>query len=268
MSEELKGMRVLIADDSEAIRSRLKSLLTGLGVRLRVAENGVQALQIAQQQPGPQAIISDIEMPEMGGIEFCKNLKNIPACADIPVIFLSTLDNPKDILAGMRVGASDYLSKKSFSPEGLVRALKKYATVSVDEAPAPAPPPSSVSYPRSEAPSGPPVHEAEMPQVNSVRDLHLGMFANARIGIMAYTLGRQLLYANEFAIRRLGFNGTIPEQVHKALLKQAVSAYEEGAFEGHLFAQWMPGTGTVVNYRLEILTLRTGEATGVVILIE
>lgn len=264
MSQDLKGMRVLIADDSEVIRSRLKSLLTELGVRLRIAENGAQALQIAQQQPGPQVIISDIEMPEMGGIEFCRNLKAIPAVADIPVIFLSTLDNPKDILAGMRVGASDYLSKKAFNPESLVRALKKYATVVADDAPAPSP--SSASYQRSEPPPDAP--EPEQLHVRSVRDLHLGMLTNARLGVLVFTLGRELLFGNEFARRRLGFRGSIPETVTKALLKQAVTAYEEGAFEGHLFAQWMPGTGTVINYRLEILTQETGEATGVIIIIE
>ena len=79
MSDELKGMRILIVDDSEAIRSRLKSLLTAMGVRLRVAENGAQGVEIAQQQPGPQVIISDIEMPEMTGIQMCKMLKTLPA---------------------------------------------------------------------------------------------------------------------------------------------------------------------------------------------
>ena len=95
------------------------------------------------------------------------------------------------------------------------------------------------------------------------------MFSQARIGVVVYSLRRELLYINDFAVQRLGCRPQeVPENMTKELLRQAVVKYEDRAFEKHTWAQWMPGIGTVVTCRLEILGMESGEATGGVVFIE
>jgi len=271
MPIELKGLRILIADDSEPIRRSLQAILAPIGLRIRTAENGQQALEMARVQPGPQLILSDIEMPIMGGIDFCKNLKSYLETKDIPVIFLSTLDDSKSVMAGMRVGAADYISKRSFSEENLVRVITRVVEPILRQTPTSPRKPhptaeSSKSPGREKAPDRvkPPGTD-----LDAVRHMHLGMFAKARIGLLVYSLSRELLFINEYASRKLNVeHGALTTSNAQDLLKQAIPMYEDGIFDRNTFIQGMSKTGTGIQYRLEILVNQVGEATGVILLIE
>ncbi|MDD6035483.1 MAG: response regulator [Lachnospiraceae bacterium] len=105
---------VLIADDVEANRLVLKDIISEMGYQAVLAENGIQALKLAQHIR-PQLIILDVAMPEMDGYEACRRLKEDTDTKEIPVIFISALDEPNDIVRGFSLGGEDYIVKPFIS---------------------------------------------------------------------------------------------------------------------------------------------------------
>jgi response regulator RpfG family c-di-GMP phosphodiesterase len=102
--------RILIVDDSAVIRHVLSKQLETLGMGVTQAQDGRQGLDIALTEPF-DLIISDVEMPNMDGYQFCREIKKHPQTRGTPVIILSSLDADKDIDNGFQVGASAYVSK-------------------------------------------------------------------------------------------------------------------------------------------------------------
>ncbi|NHC35036.1 two-component system response regulator [Scytonema millei] len=112
--------RILLVDD---IPDNLRVLSTSLierGYQVRCAKNGLMALNAASKEP-PQLILLDIKMPDMDGYEVCRNLKNNDSTRDIPVIFLSALDDVFDKVKAFTVGGADYITKPFQIEEVLVR---------------------------------------------------------------------------------------------------------------------------------------------------
>jgi len=101
---------VLIAEDSRIQAKMLKKKLEEAGYAVRWAENGKIALEMTRQKR-PTLIVSDIEMPEMSGYEYCEAVKNDSSLKKIPLILLSTLSEPEDIIRGLHVGADNYVTK-------------------------------------------------------------------------------------------------------------------------------------------------------------
>ena len=101
---------VVVAEDSTAQAVYLKNALTENGFSVRRGRNGQEALDLVREQR-PQLIISDIEMPEMTGYQFCAAVKEDEELRDIPVVLLSTLSDPQDIIEGLKAGADNYVTK-------------------------------------------------------------------------------------------------------------------------------------------------------------
>lgn len=101
---------ILIVDDTPANLQLLAGMLKERGYKARPAPNGRVALQAAQSQP-PDLILLDINMPEMNGYEVCTQLKASEQLRDIPVIFISALDETIDKVCAFSVGAVDYITK-------------------------------------------------------------------------------------------------------------------------------------------------------------
>jgi len=101
---------ILIVDDMAANITILSDLLKD-DYKIKVAKNGQKALEIAKGNEKPDLILLDIEMPEMGGYEVCKELKNSPSTNNIPVIFVTARNDVKDEEYGLNLGAVDYISK-------------------------------------------------------------------------------------------------------------------------------------------------------------
>ena len=104
------GVDVLIAEDSRMQARILQRALTEAGHAVRWAENGAAALALARERR-PDIIVSDIEMPEMTGYEFCKAVKTDASLRTVPFILLSTLSDPIDIIRGLDAGADNYVTK-------------------------------------------------------------------------------------------------------------------------------------------------------------
>ncbi len=117
---------ILIVDDTPDNLHLLSRMLTRQGYNVRKALNGTMALTEAQTVP-PDLILLDIMMPEMDGYEVCQQLKANTKTAEIPVIFLSALDDVLDKVKGFQVGGVDYITKPFQFEEVLARVQNQLA---------------------------------------------------------------------------------------------------------------------------------------------
>ncbi len=115
---------ILIVDDSNAMRSLLVSTIEHLGnFRIVQAPNGFEALRLLPREK-VDLILTDINMPEINGLELLSFVRNNPIYKDVPVIIISTEGSRKDIEKGLSLGANEYLVKP-FAPESLLELVKK-----------------------------------------------------------------------------------------------------------------------------------------------
>jgi two-component system cell cycle response regulator len=117
-----KIVDLLIAEDSPTQAAALQGVLEEYGYLVHVAGNGRLALESVRQRK-PALIISDVVMPEMDGFDFCRALKDDPALHDIPVILLTALTDPQDIVRGLTAKADYYLTKP-FDPIHLLTRIE------------------------------------------------------------------------------------------------------------------------------------------------
>ena len=125
------SVSVLIAEDSRIQAKILEQKLLDAGYHVRVAENGEVALDKIREQ-APTLIISDIEMPHMNGYELCHSVKSDPTLKSIPVILLSTLSEPQDIIRGLQCGADNYVTKP-YDPKYLISRIESVLATPVAE---------------------------------------------------------------------------------------------------------------------------------------
>jgi diguanylate cyclase (GGDEF)-like protein/PAS domain S-box-containing protein len=104
------GIDILIAEDSRTQAEQLRFLLEERGYKVTATANGREALEAAQAQM-PWLIISDIIMPEMNGYELCKAIKSDKTLKQIPVILVTTLSDPQDVISGLECGADNFIRK-------------------------------------------------------------------------------------------------------------------------------------------------------------
>lgn len=99
---------VLVVDDEDGIRQALERFLTRSGYRVVQAANGAEALE-RQAAEGPQAMLCDIRMPNMTGIELVP--KTLAQDHDLAIIMLTAIDEPRTAIECLKLGAYDYLIK-------------------------------------------------------------------------------------------------------------------------------------------------------------
>lgn len=114
------GFSILVVDDTPDNLRLLVGLLTAQGYKIRPVTSGKMALSAAQGMP-PDLILLDINMPEMNGYQVCEQLKAEERTRDIPVIFLSALNDVFDKVKAFAVGGVDYITKPFQVEEVLAR---------------------------------------------------------------------------------------------------------------------------------------------------
>jgi len=120
----LKGLRVMVIDDSKTIRRTAETLLVREGCEVVTATDGFEALaKIADHNP--QIIFVDIMMPRLDGYQTCALIKNNQTYKTVPVIMLSSKDGLFDKARGRIVGSEQYLTKP-FTREELLGAIRTY----------------------------------------------------------------------------------------------------------------------------------------------
>ena len=113
---DTKTARLLVVDNDP---SQLRFYLQGLSKRYQCqfARHANDAINFARQFPQPDLIILDVVMPELGGFEICRVLKDDPLTSHIPVIFASSVDDVDSKVLGFSLGCVDYITKPMLIPE-------------------------------------------------------------------------------------------------------------------------------------------------------
>ena len=121
----LSECRILVVDDAKPNIDILVAALKD-DYKISVALNGKSALQAAEKNP-PDLVLLDIMMPGLDGYEVCRRFRRMPAMADVPVIFLSSLDEAQNKALGFEAGANDYVTKpfEMLEVQARVRSLLK-----------------------------------------------------------------------------------------------------------------------------------------------
>jgi DNA-binding response OmpR family regulator len=104
------ALRILIAEDSATQARQLQYILEQQGYRVTAASNGRLALEAALRDK-PALIISDVVMPEMNGYELCRRIKSDEQLSDVPVILVTTLSDPHDVIRGLECRADNFILK-------------------------------------------------------------------------------------------------------------------------------------------------------------
>ncbi|MBN2030279.1 response regulator [bacterium] len=107
---ENKDIEILVAEDSHTQAEYLKRILEKYKYKVTVTHNGEEALASIKKQK-PDILISDVMMPELNGYELCQKIKENDNLSDIPVILLTTLSEPQDIIKGLECGADHFITK-------------------------------------------------------------------------------------------------------------------------------------------------------------
>jgi two-component system chemotaxis response regulator CheY len=118
------GKKILIVDDSPTMTMSVKSSLQMNGFEVKTASDGVQALTLLKGGLKPDLIITDINMPNMGGLELIKQVKALPGFRFVPILTLTTESDAGKRDEGKRLGATGWLVKP-ISGGDLIKVIKQ-----------------------------------------------------------------------------------------------------------------------------------------------
>ena len=122
---------ILIIEDSKTQAGQLEAILKPLGYSISIAYNGKDALTHLKEKK-PVLVIADILMPEMDGYQVCRQIKSDEKYRDIPVILLTQLSDPKEVIKGLESGADDFISKP-YNEELLLTRIKTILGIRIKE---------------------------------------------------------------------------------------------------------------------------------------
>ena len=119
---------ILVVDDEPDVRGSIRRVLERAGHHVTTAESGPDALEQIAIRP-PDAVVLDIVMPEMSGIEVCRQIRADPYLARLPIVFLTARGQPDEIAQGLNAGADDYIVKpfEALELPARIRALLRRA---------------------------------------------------------------------------------------------------------------------------------------------
>jgi len=117
-----KDIEILIVEDSLTQALKLQYILEQHAYRVAVANNGQEALDYLKEHT-PALVVSDIVMPEMDGYEMCRRIKERESLKGIPVILLTSLSDPVDVIRGLQCGADNFITKP-YQEDFLISRIK------------------------------------------------------------------------------------------------------------------------------------------------
>jgi DNA-binding response OmpR family regulator len=115
--------RVLLVEDSASQALRLRLELQRYGVAVDVAATGLDGLNAARTAR-PHVVVLDVNLPDLDGYTVCRRLKADPETSHIPVVMLTGRDDAQDALAGLEIGAVDYIPKDAFAEYNVIESLR------------------------------------------------------------------------------------------------------------------------------------------------
>jgi two-component system chemotaxis sensor kinase CheA len=113
---------VLVVDDSAVTRTLEKGILEAAGYRVRVAPDGVAALELLRREPC-DLVVTDVEMPRMDGFALTAQVRADDRLRGLPVVLVTSLDSDDDRRRGVEVGADAYIVKGAFDQDRLLETI-------------------------------------------------------------------------------------------------------------------------------------------------
>jgi len=104
-------MRVLVVDDSRAIRRIIGEIMKQLGFAVSEAGNGIEALQRLEELGAPDLVLVDWNMPEMNGLDFIKAVRANPTYTDLPLMMVTTETEMERMALAFMAGVNEYVMK-------------------------------------------------------------------------------------------------------------------------------------------------------------
>jgi chemotaxis protein histidine kinase CheA len=117
--------KVLVVEDSFTVRELQKGILEAAGYRVAAAANGREALEVLGQEADVALVVSDIEMPEMDGLELTRQIRSEPAYGTLPVVIVTALGSEDDQRRGIEAGADAYMVKRSFDQHAMLETVER-----------------------------------------------------------------------------------------------------------------------------------------------
>jgi two-component system chemotaxis sensor kinase CheA len=117
--------KVLVVDDQFTVRELQRSILEAAGYRVATANDGVAALQQLGGDADIDLVVTDLEMPEMGGLELLRRVRGETATASLPVVVVTSLASEADQRRGLEAGADAYVTKDRFDQRALLDTVER-----------------------------------------------------------------------------------------------------------------------------------------------
>lgn len=122
VEEETQTVEILVVEDSMTDAMALRLFLESNDFHVSIANDGLEALSYLEDNR-PDLILSDVVMPNMDGYEFCETVKSKREIRDIPVVLVTSLAEPEDIINGLKCGADNFVTKP-FNPKLLLSQIR------------------------------------------------------------------------------------------------------------------------------------------------
>ncbi len=128
------ALPILVIEDSLTQATRLKLELQRHHLTVVLARSGQEGLQRAHERL-PAAIVLDIDLPDMSGIEVCRALKQEAHTAEVPVLMMTNYDDAASIMQAINHGAVDYIPKDAYAEQNLIAALRQLGILTKEATP-------------------------------------------------------------------------------------------------------------------------------------
>ncbi|PTL76427.1 response regulator [Vitiosangium sp. GDMCC 1.1324] len=116
--------KILLVDDSNTVLLMHRMMLSGGSYELLIARNGVEAVDLALRER-PDLIFMDVMMPQMDGLQACKQIRANPDMKSTPIIMVTTRGEPHNVQAGYESGCTEYITKP-FDKSELMKKLRNH----------------------------------------------------------------------------------------------------------------------------------------------
>jgi two-component system, chemotaxis family, chemotaxis protein CheY len=120
----MMGTTILYVDDSTTLQMSIKMMLSMNGFTVETAGDGIQAMAKLKSGLKPDMVITDINMPNMGGMELIKSIRGLPGFRFVPIVTLTTETQAEKREEGKRLGATGWM-QKPISANDLIAVIKK-----------------------------------------------------------------------------------------------------------------------------------------------
>jgi two-component system, chemotaxis family, sensor kinase CheA len=117
--------KVLVVEDSLTIRELQRSILEAAGYRVQTARDGRDALTYIDGEAGIDLVVTDVEMPEMTGIQLTEAIRAHATCSALPVVIVTSLGGADDRQRGIDAGADAYMVKRKFDQHDLLETVER-----------------------------------------------------------------------------------------------------------------------------------------------